>query len=304
MAHVTCVGLPADWINGWLAAVGATVLDSRIRLRWTSEPTPKAVLSADDDPITLLATSWPDAEALNAMPLASEWQSDNPLERKVHVDALIARARAARGKPQSWTISSTLTDLHVDKNGQVAHAAFDVAGPGTIKWLHHRVLKLQKTVSQPSRDRLMDSLKGQAVRVKDNGLGFDQTRLGSQSDNSGRFVDPVVEILAFFGLALFPVRGNGTDERLGRAAGTSPLQRGWRMNQVKGAREGRRERRFLWPAWSQPLERHGIDALLDAWHPEARSTWHQLGVHGAWRIVPYRNRAQADTTRAFGAEPC
>ena len=35
MARVTCPGLPASWINGWLAAVGATVLDSRIRLHWT-----------------------------------------------------------------------------------------------------------------------------------------------------------------------------------------------------------------------------------------------------------------------------
>lgn len=303
MAHVPCVGLPADWINGWLAAVGATVLDSQIRLHWTSEPTPTAVLSADDDPITLLAASWPDAEALNAMPLASDRQPDNPLRRKVHVDALVARARDARTDPQSWTISSTLTDLHVDKNGEVAHAPFDVAGPGPIKWLHHRVLKLQRALSQPSRDRLMDSLVGRAARVKDNGLGFDLKRLGSQSDRSDPFVDPIVEILAFFGLALLPVRGNGTDERLGRASGISPLQRGWRMVKVKDARDGRRERRFLWPAWSQPLEHHGIDALLDVWNPEARSTWHRLGVHAAWKIVPFRSRSPADTTRAFGSEP-
>ena len=301
MAQVSCVGLPADWINGWLAAVGATVLDSRIRLGWTFEPTPTAVLSADDDPISLLAASWPDADALNAMPLASEWQPDNPLRRKVHVDALVVRARAARGEPQSWTISSTLTDLHVDKKGEVAHAPFDVAGPGTIKWLHHRVLKLQKTVSQPSRNRLIDSLMGRAVRTKDNGLGFDLTRLGSQSDGSDRFVNPVVEILAFFGLAILPVRGNGTDERLGRAAGISSLQRGWRMVKVTDA--GRSERRFLWPAWSQLLDRHGIDALLDVWDPEAPSTWHRIGVHAAWKSVRYRSRAQADPTCAFGAEP-
>ncbi len=302
MAHVSCIGLPADWINGWLAAVGATVLDSRIRLGWTSEPTPIAVLSADDnDPISLLEAAWPDADALDSMPLASEWQPDNPLERKVHVDALVARTRAARGDPQSWTISSTLTDLHVDKNGEVAHAPFDAAGPGPIKWLHHRILKLQKALSQSSRDRLMDSLAGRAARVKDNGLGFDLTRLGSQSDEHGKFVDPVVEILAFFGLALLPVRGNGTDERLGRASGVSPLQRGWRMVEVEDALDKRRERRFLWPAWSQPLEHHGIDALLDVWNPEARSTWHRLGVHAAWKIVP--RRSSGDYTCAFGSEP-
>lgn len=46
MARVTCPGLPASWINAWLAAVGATVLDSGIRLHWTAE-TALAVLSAE-----------------------------------------------------------------------------------------------------------------------------------------------------------------------------------------------------------------------------------------------------------------
>lgn len=28
MRSLTCPGLPASWLNGWLAAVGATVLDT------------------------------------------------------------------------------------------------------------------------------------------------------------------------------------------------------------------------------------------------------------------------------------
>ena len=36
-------GLPAEWINGWLAAVGATVLDARIRLHWMTDGVPLAV---------------------------------------------------------------------------------------------------------------------------------------------------------------------------------------------------------------------------------------------------------------------
>lgn len=302
MAHVSCVGLPADWINGWLAAVGATVLDSRIQLRWTSAPTPTAVLLADDaEPVRILADSWPDGKALNAMPLASTWQPNNPLERRVPVDTLAPRMKAARHHPQSWTLSSTLTDLHVDKSGRAANAPFDAGGPGTIKWIHHRLLKLHRTVPEPSADRLMNSLMGRAPRERDNGLGFDQTRLGSLSDDTDRFVDPVLEILAFFGLALFPVRGLGTDDRLGRTIRSSPVQRGWRL--IKGAHDVRGERRFLWPAWSQPLEHHGIDALLDAWNPFRRSTWRQVGVHAAWRTVRYRSRAQADRTVAFGSEP-
>ena len=61
MAEVICPGIPASWLNAWLAAVGATVVDSRIRLRWTTGRTPAAVLVADEvDPVEALAASWPD----------------------------------------------------------------------------------------------------------------------------------------------------------------------------------------------------------------------------------------------------
>ena len=123
------------------------------------------------------------------------------------VDAFAARVRAARGHRHAWTLSSTMTDLHVDSNGEVAHAPFDPAGPGTIKWLHHRLMKVHCEV-EPTAERLLESLDGTAVRIRDNGLGFDLTRMGSQSDDSGKFgkwVDPAVEVLAFFGLAILPV---------------------------------------------------------------------------------------------------
>ena len=40
MTEMTCPGLPGGWINGWLAAVGATVLDDRVRLHWTTDGAP------------------------------------------------------------------------------------------------------------------------------------------------------------------------------------------------------------------------------------------------------------------------
>ena len=76
-------------------------------------------------------------------------------------------------------------------------------------------------------ERIRDSLTGRAGRVKDNGLGFDQTRLGSQADETSIWIDPVVEVLAFFGLALLPVRGRGADRQLDRFADTRERQRGW-----------------------------------------------------------------------------
>ncbi len=298
MTQVTCPGLPAAWINGWLAAVGVTVLDSRIRLHWTTDGTPVAVLSTadDEDPLTILVESWPDEALLSDLPIAENWKGAGKLQRKVSVDAFKTRAQHARGHRYSWTLSSTMTDLCVDANGEVAHAPFDPAGPGTIKWLHHRLTKLHRK-TEPSATRITDSLAGQAIRVKDNGLGFDHTRLGALADSTSMWTDPVVEELAFFGLAILPVRGEGVDRRLDSAANGTERQRGWRK--VPGRRTSRC---FHWPAWRQPLDSAGIDALLDVWDPGRKGARERLGVHAAWRSVRFDPRGSADTTRAFGAE--
>ena len=298
MARVTCPGLPASWINGWLAAVGATVLDTRIRLQWTADGTPVAVLSAEDvDPIIAIVASWPDDALVMDLPIAEQWHGAGQVRRKVSVDAFATRVHAARSHPHAWTLSSTLTDLCVDENGEVAHAPFDPAGPGTIKWLHHRLMKVHAQV-EPSLERIRESFAGRALRVQDNGLGFDHARLGSQSDGTSIWIDPVVEVLAFFGLAVLPVRGTGVDRRLGRAGDPRETQRGWLR--TTGSRW---ERRFTWPAWHQPLDAAGIDALLDAWTPQKRAAWSRVGVHAAWQSVQFKPRGSADTTRAFGAEP-
>lgn len=295
MTEVTCPGWRASWVNAWLAAVGATVLDERIRLHWTTDAEPLAVLSSGDgEPVAVLLESWPDAEALPQLPIDENWRGLAKLQRKVPVEAFTARARAARSHERSWTLSSTMTDLEVDEGGEVAHAPFDPAGPGTIKWLHHRLLKVHKHLDVPAA-RLRESLAGEAERVKDNGLGFDQTRLGSLVDKTDRWVDPVVEVLAFFGLALLPVRGRGTDKRLDRSVNPSARQRGWLEVTGRG-----RERSFHWPAWSQPLDRDGIDALLDAWSPERKDGWARLGVHAAWQSASYEPRGE-EKTRAIGA---
>ena len=295
MPEVTCRGWRASWVNAWLAAVGATVLDERIRLRWTTDSEPVAVLSARTaDPVTALLETWPDAGSLSELPIAEDWRGTAKLRRRVPVEAFTARAQAARSHEGSWTLSSTMTDLSVDERGEVAHAPFDPAGPGTIKWLHHRLLKVHAHLDDPAA-RLRKSLMGEADRVKDNGLGFDQTRLGSLQDATDPWVDPVVEVLAFFGLALLPVRGRGADRQLDRSADAA-RQRGWL--EVAGSRE---RRSFHWPAWSQPLDSDGIDALLDAWSPERRGGWARVGVHAAWQSVQFERRSSADSTRAIGA---
>lgn len=289
----TCPGLPGNWINGWLAAVGATVLDSRIRLHWTGAGTPVAVLSADMlDPLEALVESWPETEALADLPIAEHWGDTDPLQRKVPVDGFVQRVRAARGNRYSWALSSTLTDLQIDQNGEVAHAPFDPGGPGTIKWLHHRLVRVRNH-ADASVEQFEEALH-RGIRVNDNGLGFDITRLGSLADSSDTWVNPVVELLAFFGLAILPVRGSGTDERLGSSSRSRAVQRGWFPDGPV--------RRFFWPAWSQRLDEMGIDALMDAWLPERKQSWPLVGVHAGWRILPYAKRGSGDRTRGFASE--
>ena len=295
MAEVFCRGLPASWLNAWLAAVGTTVLDPRIRVRWTTEQTPRAVLYAEEiNPVEALVASWPDQGVLADMPIAKRWSDTPPLPRKVSVDAFAARARATRGHRYSWSLSSTMTDLDLDIDGNVAHALFDPGAPSGVV-LHDRLLRIHRQV-EPSVDRITASLAGRAVRVKGDGLGFDLTRMGSQADDSTKSVDPVVDVLAFFGLALLPLRGSGTDRRIRGAAYPSALQRSWVRIPGPGARS-----RFQWPAWTVALDRHAIDALLDIWEPDRKSRWSRVAVHAAWQSVQFKPKAAADTTRAYGA---
>lgn len=296
--EIICPGLPAHWVNAWLAAVGVTVLDPRIRLRWTIDGEPTAVFSATKiHPLNALLESWPSKKLLDDLPIAEHWKGNDPMRRKVSVDTFMQRAREAREHPYSWTLSSTMTDLCVDKNGEVEHAPFDPAGPGSTKWLQHRLIKLQEHLDDVSETRVRESLMGYAIRVKDNGLGFDQTRLGSSSDYASKWVDPLVETLAFFGLKLFPVRGNGVDNRLDKNVRTGKRQRGWRTSSPDG-----NIRQFYWPVWRQCLDHAGIDALMDVWRPAHKRTWERLGVHAGWRSVRYKPVVIADTTRGLGSE--
>lgn len=304
-----CPGLPAEWINGWLAAVGITVLDPEIRLSWTSDPSPIAVLHHPDaEPAVALAEAWPGRRRLEEMPLARDFEGSVPLERQVPIETFVERVVLSRGHPDAWTLTSSLTDLAID-SGKAAHAPFDPAGPGSIKWLHHRLLKMYNHIAQDDVDELIAAIKnaidGISVPVIDNGLGFDISRLPDRARGGVRImVEPVVEVLAFFGLALLPVRGDGLRQSQPRVR-----QRGHGIG-------GRRESTFIWPAWSQPLDRWGIDALLDAWHQTwkphkanegldwrtSRLDWDRLGVHAGWATRPYRPTASADRTRGFSSE--
>lgn len=294
-----CPGLPADWINAWLAAVGTTVLVPGLRLSWTEDALPVAVLEHEhEDPVAMLVEAWPTRHRLDAMPLARSYRTCRLLlERQVPVEAFTERIRATGHDPDTWTLTSSMTDLAIE-NRKVSHGPFDPAGPGTIKWLHHRLVKTHGLVTNPSQ-RIPATLASVAEPVKDNGLGFDIARFR----DGAKFVDPVVETFAFFGLSLFPVRGDGVDSPRQQAR-----QRGWKIGGSRG---------FKWPAWSGALDSYAIDALLDSWHTSWRyrklrngneyewkptfATWKRLGIHAAWESTRYVPVSRSETNRGYGS---
>ena len=296
MIEIACPGWRASWVNAWLAAVGATVLDERIRLRWTTDSEPTAVLSGEAvDPLAALVESWPEAALLADLPIAADWQRYGQLKQRPCVGEFQKRARAARGHQHSWTLSSTMTDLRVEK-GVVAIAPFN---PGVQRGvvLHERLAKVHGMVGSPPQ--IQKSMMGQLDRVDANGLGFDHTRIGSMGDRSSPRVEPIIEVLAFFGLALLPVRARASDA----PPGWIVRQRGWRSPEGRQETNGRRQSHteFHWPAWCQPLDCNGIDALLDAWAPGRKDRWQRVGVHAAWRTLQYRGDGN-DATVGFGSE--
>ena len=157
MTQVTCLGLPGAWINGWLAAVGATVLDARVRLHWTTHGAPVAVLSAAEvDPVTAMVESWPDEALLSDLPIAKSWKDAGTIQRNVPVEAFTARARVARSHAYPWTLSSTMTDLCINEHGWVEPGPLNPPVPKGIT-LHQRVMKAHEHV-QPAADWIRDSL--------------------------------------------------------------------------------------------------------------------------------------------------
>ncbi len=303
MSVLECPGLPAHWLNGWLAAVGTTVLVPEMRLSWTQGRSPRAVLSTNGgvDPVEALASAWPSLQRVQDMPISKDRHGCAVFPRRPSLESFIERAQLARSHRDGWTLSSTLTDLYVtDSNPATAeakHSKLDPAGPGTIGTLHDRLLKVLGYAQNDVGSSLEATAKGMASRVATNGLGFDAMRITALGDKSKPRVDPIVESLAFFGLALFPVRGDGVSADRTRVAERFALrQRGWHLA------DGERSRRLYWPAWDAGLGRFGIDALLDAWRPSDRRSWHRLGVHAGWASVEYNPRGTADTTRGIGSE--
>jgi hypothetical protein len=297
MATYEAHALPADWLNGWLASIGVTLLVPGSRLGWSSGPKPHAIFDTVDGSIVdQVAEALPTLEDFDRMAIARVHpDSEVELPRNVTLAAFAARALLARrgGDPM---LAATLTDLGpTDRATDTIHSPFDPPAPkGITIWERARSCRqLLSGSDEERREQLDRSFTVGGERVANNGLGFDYRRILSPTDPGGDvWVDPVVEVLALLGLAGLPVRGDGTHDRT----------RGWTARALaRGS--------FTWPAWRPLLSGPAIDGMLDQFwadgslpderrRPRASDGW-WLGVFAS---VPYQPRGQMDQTRAYASE--
>jgi hypothetical protein len=277
-------GLPADWLNGWLAAIGVTVIVPDVRLCWTDDGVPSAVFDTDQpvDLAKVVADALPAPQTLASSAIARRLPgTEHDFSRNVTLAAFRERAVMER-RAGGGILAASVSDLNADlKPENLEHGAFDPPAPrGETLWSRATACA-QSLAAADITGRVQDTFSGSGRREPLNGLGFDARRFPAGMHAARDvYADPVVELLAFAALPLFPTRGDGRRVR----------ERLWTE---KSTRRGA----FQWIAWRPALDRWGIDALLDL-PPQAVS-----GLSLArYRVVPYQPSAPADTTRAYFAE--
>lgn len=287
MTELVAPGLPGNWLNGWLAAIGITVLLPGTRLSWTDDVVPVAVLHYDgDDLVAALADALPGEEELAGLAIARRHpHAASELGRKVDLATFSDRARLAR-ETRDGSLEATITDLALDKDGWMEHGPLDAAVPKGLT-LHERLVSVRSGIVGDARDAIARTLAGSGNRCHGNGLGFDHRRFASGVQASADVaVDPVVELACFFGVLLLPVRGSDRGAR----------QRGWNARIL-------RRSAFTWPVWAPSLDRWAIDALLDiVWSTSNVSRLTNIGATGLFGSVAQQPKGSLDSTRGYASE--
>ena len=287
-------GLPADWLNAWLAAVGVTVLVPDMRLSWTDDDPARAEFAFDGtDVLGAIVEAFPSRDWIDDLPIAlTQSESATKAPRNVPLDSYADRARLARRR-NDLSLAAGMTDLVLDVERGVANSRFNPAVPKGIT-LWQRLSSSREAalaLDDDLRRTVGATLEGRARRVRGNGLGFDYRRItvASAAGGSDPMVDPVVETLAFVGSTIFPARGAGEK---------APSLRGWTKPR-KGAAK------FVWPVWSQPLDCWAIDALVDLLPQDGEPTGEpalaRLGLRSVYESVSYQPSGSSDATRGFGS---
>ncbi len=286
----------ADWLPGYLASIGVASLVDGATVAWTEDVVPVAAITVPGEALVADAISFclPSMHRLERLAIARHHQgSSAELPRGVSLTAFRDRARLARSSGDG-SLEATVTDLTAQVGKELDHGPLDAPAPKGLT-LHERLVSMRSLLPLAVPPTLVaDSMAGHGHRTEGNGLGFDIRRLDTavQAD-AKRWVDPLVELLAFWGLLQFPVRGVP-----GRAR-----QRGWtKRSLARGS--------FSWPAWSHPLDRWGIDAILDRFYalvqdparPTRPEEATRLGIHAAFASVSRQPRGSLDVTRGLASE--
>lgn len=109
-------GLTADWLNGWLAAIGVTVLLDGVRLSWADRPVPFAVFEMDEeiDLVQALAESLPTEQTLADSTIARKLpEAMYEFPRKVTLESFRERAALERRMHGSH-LATSVSDLRTD----------------------------------------------------------------------------------------------------------------------------------------------------------------------------------------------
>lgn len=250
-------GLPADWLNAWLAAIGVTVLLPDVKLSWSDEVVPTAQFWVADMAgfASALAGGIPKAADLKALAIASDGPGGTWGQKIKDFELYSERCAIARVNSDS-TVSATVSDLGYESDGTCPARGKFCAGMEGEESLWKRLLKCTEAVESADSPAaaIEATLSGDLRRVawlKSNGLGFDPRRMTSGTSplpSQRPTVDPVVETLVFYGICQMPVRGSGRPK--------SPVvQKPWRRNGNSV--------RLVYPTWRDPLDRWAIDAYLD-----------------------------------------
>jgi hypothetical protein len=278
---VDAPGLPADWLNAWLAAIGVTVLLPDVKLSWTDDVVPHAQfwVRPEDDLASRVAEALIDENGLRSSPIANTHaESDFSLPRNPRVEAFRDRCRLERAGGDGLLGAILSADVRRKGVRVVEHAPFNPPAPRG-ETIFDRAMRCIE--NEPDRDHVGATLAGTADRFQANGLGFDARRLSSGLPAGGAgtkvWVDPVVELLVLHAMPLFPFRGDGRHARQ-RAWVDRPTQRG----------------ALVWWAWAPRLDRWAIDAMLDR-EPDHHAP--------CWQLVPFRPSTSSDVTRAYASEP-
>jgi hypothetical protein len=293
MVEVRAPGLAGDWLNGWLAGLGVTVLVDGCRLRWSEDVVPVAVFQSSDgvDLADRIGVALGSEASFRDLAISN---TDKQFPHNVSLSEFRAAVDVARARAD-FSLAASVTDLVADaEETSLPHSRFDPSAPkGETLW--GRLSRCRGLLGDAgAASSVRASFAGMAKRQVANGLGFDFRRItaGSQPGQD-KYVDPAVECLAFFGLALLPVRGNGLTRRKNPGRSTGGQTRGWRTNSSGHAT-------FLWPTWTPALDRWAIDALLGMFFLGGSDV---PGLGRVFEVVEYRRRGDMDPTTGYASRP-